>query len=410
MLKKVNVEHLRLGMYIHELCGSWMEHPFWRAKFDLDDADDLRRIVDSGIKEVWIDTAKGIDVEAGETPEQVAATVKEILENAAIREALPEQVSMAAEAQRAARICASAKLAVASMFEEARMGKAIDAEAVNTLVNEISSSVMRNPNTLISLARLKSADDYTYLHSVAVCALMVSLARQLNLSESDTREAAMGGLLHDLGKAFTPLEVLNKPGKLTDEEFLIMKAHPEDGHRVLVESMDVGEIPRDVCLHHHEKVDGSGYPHHLPREQISLFAKMGAVCDVYDAVTSNRPYRAGWDPAESICKMTEWSSNHFDRQIFFAFVKGIGIYPIGSLIRLSSGMLGVVLEQSTNSLLTPRVKVFFSSKTRSYIEPEIVDLSRPGCKLKIVDREDAAKWDIKNLDDYWLATLLPAAG
>jgi putative nucleotidyltransferase with HDIG domain len=405
MLKRIKVSHLRLGMHIHELCGSWMEHPFWRTKFHLDNADDLRRIVTSGIKEVWIDTAKGLDVETGESPEQVAAAVKEILEKTAIRDALPEQVPMAEEAKRAAKICASAKQAVVSMFEEARMGKAIDAKAVNTLVDDISSSVMRNPNTLISLARLKSVDDYTYMHSVAVCALMIALARQLNLSESDTRDAGMGGLLHDLGKAFTPLEVLNKPGKLTDEEFRIMKAHPEDGHRVLVECQDVGEVPRDICLHHHEKVDGSGYPHRLAGDKISLFAKMGAVCDVYDAVTSNRPYRAGWDPAEAIGKMTEWSSNHFDQQIFFAFVKSVGIYPIGSLIRLSSGMLGVILEQSANSLLAPLVKVFFSAKTRSYVKPEIVDLSRPGCKLKIVDREDAAKWDIKNIDDYWLPML-----
>lgn len=405
MLKRINVIHLRLNMHIHELCGSWMEHPFWRTNFLLDNPDDIRRIVDSGIKEVWIDTVKGIDVEAGETMEEVAALVEEILEQTVIRDELPRQVSMAKEAKRAAKICASAKLAVVSMFEETRMGKAIDAEAVSSLVGEISSSVMRNPSTLISLARLKSVDDYTYLHSVAVCALMIALARQLKLSEKETHEAGMGGLLHDLGKAFTPHEILNKPGKLTDEEFLVMKAHPVDGHRVLVENMDIGEVPREVCLHHHEKVDGSGYPHHLPREQISLFARMGAVCDVYDAITSNRPYRNGWEPSEAIAKMTEWSTHHFDQQIFFAFVKSVGIYPIGSLVRLSSGALGVVIEQTANSLLTPRVKVFFSSKSRAYIAPEIVDLSRPGCKLKIVDREDAAKWGIKNLDDYWLATL-----
>jgi putative nucleotidyltransferase with HDIG domain len=288
------------------------------------------------------------------------------------------------------------------MFQEVRMGKAISAEAAGELVDEISSSVMRNPGALISLARLKTADDYTYMHSVAVCALMVALARQLGLDEKQTKEAGMSGLLHDLGKALMPMEVLNKPGKLTDEEFAIIKGHPVEGHRLLVEGGSASEITLDVCLHHHEKVDGNGYPDRLKGDAISLFAKMGAVCDVYDAITSNRPYKDGWDPAESIRKMTEWSQGHFDQRIFQAFVKSIGIYPTGSLVRLSSGRLGVVIEQSEKSLLAPRVKVFFSTKSQAYIPPEMIDLSRPGVSEKIAGREDAAKWGIKNVDQFWV--------
>ena len=169
------------------------------------------------------------------------------------------------------------------------MGKAIEAEAAAPLVEEISNSVMRNPGALISLARLKTADDYTFMHSVAVCALMIALARQLGLDEQQTRDAGMAGLLHDLGKAMIPMEILNKPGKLTDEEFALVKTHPEEGHKLLLAGIGISEMTRDVCLHHHEKVDGSGYPKRLNSETMSLFAKMGAVCDVYDAVTSNRP-------------------------------------------------------------------------------------------------------------------------
>ena len=294
MLKKIDVEHLRLGMHIHELCGSWMEHPFWRTKFVVTDPNDIRLIADSGIKEVWIDDEKGLDVSVSSaSKEQVEAGVDEALMNAAVtgtpqQSAPPKLVAMAEEVQRAAKICANAKGAVVSMFNEVRMGKAISGEAAGELVDEISSSVMRNPGALISLARLKTADDYTYMHSVAVCALMVALARKLDLDEKQTRDAGMSGLLHDLGKAMMPMEVLNKPGKLTDEEFRIIKSHPEEGHRMLVEGGSVGAVPLDVCLHHHEKVDGSGYPHRLKDAQISMFAKMGAVCDVYDAITSNR--------------------------------------------------------------------------------------------------------------------------
>jgi HD-GYP domain-containing protein (c-di-GMP phosphodiesterase class II) len=407
MLKKIGVEHLRIGMHIHELCGSWMEHPFWRTKFIVTDPKDIRDIIDSGIKEVWIDVEKGVDVPAAESKEAVEAKVDEALMHAAItgtpQQSAPPRIAMAEEVKRAAKICANAKGAVVSMFHEVRMGKAISSEAAGELVDEISSSVMRNPGALISLARLKTADDYTYMHSVAVCALMVALARTLNLDDKQTRDAGMSGLLHDLGKAMMPMEVLNKPGKLTDEEFAIIKSHPVEGHRLLVEGGTVSGVPLDVCLHHHEKIDGSGYPHRLKDENISMFAKMGAVCDVYDAITSNRPYKAGWDPAESIRKMTEWCTGHFDTRIFQAFVKSIGIYPVGSLVRLSSGRLAVVTEQSDDSLLTPSIKVFFSTKSMTYIQPEMLDLARPGVSEKIVAREDAEKWGIKNLDKLWMA-------
>jgi putative nucleotidyltransferase with HDIG domain len=402
MLKKISVEHLKVGMHLHELCGSWMEHPFWRTKFTLTDEDDVRKVLESGITEVWINVAKGDDVQPSMTLQQVEEKVDAALQEPAAAPPPPRQVPMAEEVQRAAKICATAKNAVVSMFQEVRMGKAISAEAAGELVDEISSSVMRNPGALISLARLKTADDYTYMHSVAVCALMVALARQLGLDEKQTKEAGMSGLLHDLGKALMPMEVLNKPGKLTDEEFAIIKGHPVEGHRLLVEGGSASEITLDVCLHHHEKVDGNGYPDRLKGDAISLFAKMGAVCDVYDAITSNRPYKDGWDPAESIRKMTEWSQGHFDQRIFQAFVKSIGIYPTGSLVRLSSGRLGVVIEQSEKSLLAPRVKVFFSTKSQAYIPPEMIDLSRPGVSEKIAGREDAAKWGIKNVDQFWV--------
>lgn len=407
MLKKIQVADLRLGMHIHEFCGSWMEHPFWRSNFVVDDPEDIRRVRESGIHELWIDVAKGVDVAASQAAvsvEEAEQAVSDTLIAAATGgDEPPAPVSMTEELKRAARVCAKSRQAVVSMFQEARMGKAISADAAGEMVEEISSSVLRNPGALISLARLKDADDYTYMHSVAVCALMVALGRQLGFGESETREAGMAGLLHDLGKALTPNEVLNKPGKLTDAEFAIMKQHPVDGHRMLAEANSVSAITLDVCLHHHEKMDGTGYPDRLPGDKITLFARMGAVCDVYDAITSNRPYKAGWDPAESIRKMAEWCKGHFDERIFQAFVRSVGIYPIGSFVRLESGRLGVVLEQTEKSLLTPVVKVFFSAKSQTYIPPQVIDLGKPASADRIISREDPAKWGIKDVNRYWAA-------
>jgi HD-GYP domain-containing protein (c-di-GMP phosphodiesterase class II) len=406
MLKKITVDQLIVGMHLKEFCGSWMDHPFWRSGFVITDAKDLVTIRASAIKEVWIDCSKGLDVPAGvpsvseaETEEAVDAEIQQVV--AEHRDVLPVSAQM--ELARAAKICNQSRAAVLSMFEEARMGKTVDSTGAKQLVQEIADSVSRNPGALISLARLKTADDYTYMHSVAVCAMMIALAKQLGLSEEQTRSAGIAGLMHDLGKAAMPMHVLNKPGKLTDAEFAIIKTHPEEGYRLLQGGTGVDPIVMDVCLHHHEKIDGSGYPKGLKGDDISLFAKMGAICDVYDAITSNRPYKSGWDPAESLRKMAEWAKGHFDAKVFQAFVKSLGIYPIGSLVRLSSGRLGVVVDQTSKSLTTPCVKVFYSTKSQMRVLPEVVDLSRPGCPEKIVSREDPAKWKFADLDALWSA-------
>jgi putative nucleotidyltransferase with HDIG domain len=399
--KRIHVEQLRIGMYVHELCGSWMDHPFWRKGFLLDNPKDLQIILSTGIKEAWIDTSKGLDVEGGVDEETIEVEVDATLIKADPAGKREQRIDTAQEAARAVMVCAKSRQAVTSMFNEARMGKALDAEDALPIVEEISASVLRNPGALIGLARLKNKDDYTYMHSVAVCALMVALARRLGLEDEQVRQAGMAGLLHDVGKMMIPLEILNKPGKLTDAEFELVKSHPVEGHKMLLEGSGISDIALDVCLHHHEKVDGKGYPDRLTDEQISLYARMGAVCDVYDAITSDRPYKKGWESAESIRKMAEWSQGNYDPVIFQAFVKSIGIYPVGSLVRLESNRLGVVIEQTEKSLLMPKVKVFFSIKSNGRIVPEILDLSRPGCKDKIVSNESPEKWDIPDISELW---------
>lgn len=412
--KWIDISEVELGMFIIQLGGAVMDHPFWRSRFVLAQEEDLRLLQVSGVNRVCIDVSKGGDIGAQSTPvvsppnAPMTATKSDTEMGAAIAPAVIEArgdggsayVPIKQELRRAVRICAQSKEAVTAMFQEARMGKAVDAEAMHPLVEEISNSVMRNPGALISLARLKTKDDYTYLHSVAVCALMVALARQINLSEDQVRQAGMGGLVHDVGKALVSNAILNKPGKLTDAEFVSIKEHPALGHRLLLEGRGASPEMLDVCLHHHEKIDGSGYPEKLVDAQISQLAKMGAVCDVYDAISSNRPYKSGWDPSESLRRMAEWKG-HFDNKIFQAFVKSLGIYPIGSLVRLESGRLAVVVEQHSQSLLVPKVKVFFSTKLRAHITQEVVDLSHPKCQDKIVARESAEKWGLINLESLW---------
>lgn len=407
MIKKIAVSQLRVGMHVCRLDGSWIDHPFWRSKFTIRSDKELSEILACNITEAWIDTGRGVDVPATDATAAEPDPMPAAAPAGQPQEPQPQKpATFDSELRQAVRICRRARDTVSTLFGEARLGQAVSAEAVQSTVAEIAASVDRNAGALISLARLKTADDYTYMHSVAVCALMIALARQLGLDDTTTRLAGVAGLLHDIGKIAIPDAILNKPGRLTGEEFEVVKRHPAEGWRLLANSAVAPEV-LDVVRHHHEKMDGTGYPDALDGSQISLLARMGAVCDVYDAITSNRAYKAGWDPAESISRMAEWADGHFDLPIFRSFVKCVGIYPVGSLVRLKSGRLAVVIEQNARSLLTPRVKVFYSTCAHARIVPEIVDLAQAGCQEKIEDREDPEKWGFHNLHE--LLPLSPGA-
>lgn len=391
-------------MYVHEFCGAWIDLPFWRKRFTLNDAQSLEAARGCSVTHCWIDTAKGLDVMAPEPAPTAAAHVAAPpprAEPPTDPPAAPPSVSLQDELKRSVALLAESRQAVVAMFGQARMGLAVDAKACLPLVESISTSVLRHNGAMVSLARLKRHDDYTYMHSVAVCALMIALGRQLGFDGDALRALGMAGLLHDLGKAVMPADVLNKPGKLTDDEFRLIQRHSERGHELLLQAGEASEVVLDVCLHHHEKTDGSGYPHRLAGDAISLPARMGAVCDVYDAITSDRPYKRGWDPAEALARMAEWRRGHFDETVFQAFIKGLGIYPTGSLVRMKSGRLAVVVERNAASLTAPIVKVFFSTRSQMQITPELIDLSRPGCADRITGRESNRDWKFTRLDELW---------
>jgi len=389
MLKIVPTKQVRLGMFIHELQGPWLEHPFWKSAFILNDPSDLKKLQASAVSAVVIDTSKGLDVYGVEVPTET--TTSSIIKTKA-------KLSFARlERERARQVIAKSKLTVTTMFDEVRMGKAVCAATALQVVDDIAVALAHNAGALISLVRLKHKDDYTYMHSLAVCVLMQVLAKQIGLPNDKIRQVGLAGLLHDIGKTGIDKEVLNKPGALTEGELTLVKLHPERGHALLLEANITDEVVLEVCLHHHEKTNGLGYPHQLKADDISVFAKMGAVCDVYDAITSDRPYKKGWQPGFALQQMAQWEG-HFDDRVFRAFVKSVGIYPVSSVVALSSGRVAVVVEQSAQSLLKPVVKVFFSTLSNSSLPVQVVHLATESdAVVGHVQPEDYPMHDIEQI-------------
>jgi len=410
MLKKIRVDQVRLGMHLHALEGAWMDHPFWKTRFVIRDEEQLRKLQDSVVQEVWIDADKGLDVaeEAAAAPAparvQAAAPAPATRPTPSATPVPPPSRSFAEELRTASVLCNKGRAQMQQVFSQVRLGRAVDADACLPLVQEISDSVIRNPGAIVSLLRLKTQDDYSYMHSVAVCALMVALGRELGFDQEQCRTAGTAGLLHDVGKALMPLDILNKPGKLTDEEFDVMRSHPARGFELLQEAHGTSADAMDVCLHHHERVDGTGYPHRLPVDKLSTLVRMGSICDVYDAITSDRPYKKGWDPAESIGQMASWKGQ-FDPAIFATFVKSVGIYPTGSLVRLQSDRLAVVIEQNASALTAPVVRVFYSLKSQMPVALQRLDLSG-GTSDRIAGRESPEKWKFGFLNELWAGDIV----
>ncbi len=388
MLQRIAPGQVKLGMFIHDLEGSWMTHPFWRTRFLLERPADLALLRASEVAAVVIDLSRGI----GPDRVEVAPPPPAPPPDPAWAQDRPPGV-LKAEREQARRAIARAHAAVHQIYGDAGNGHPVDGRAVAPIVDEIADSVARNPAMFLDMARLKSKDEYTYLHSVSVCALMVNLAREIGLDDDRVRAMGLAGLLHDVGKTSVPLQILNKPGRLSDDEFALIKRHPEQGHKLLQGGAGINQEALDVALMHHEKMDGSGYPFGLKGEAISLAARMGAICDVYDALTSDRAYKDRWTPLKAVTEMHSWAG-HFDPKLLFAFFRSVGVAPTGFLVRLASGRLGVALPEGMQGRRS-KIRAFYSTETRRPVPLE--DVFR-GLGDRALGPENPADWGFTNWD------------
>nr|WP_314621661.1 HD-GYP domain-containing protein [uncultured Noviherbaspirillum sp.] len=397
MIKKIQSHQLRIGMYVHALSQNWAAHPFLRNRFRITSSGEIQKIIEAGITELDIDTVKGLNAVEGTVCEPVIPVPvhKEATAVKAVSAIAAGAVPFTEEVVRARLLKDQALHLVRDMMQDARLGKIIALERAQPMVQEMVASITRNASALLALRQIKDKDEYTFLHSVNVCALLAAFCHSQGMRPQLTYQAALGGLVHDIGKSLIPDTILNKPGRLTEAEFDVIKRHPQDGHAILSAIPGIGPTPLEITLRHHERLDGNGYPDGLRGDAVSELAQMAAIVDVYDAITAERCYHKAMSPANALGKLHEWSTTQYSRRLVQAFIRCIGIYPSGSLVLLQSGRLGVVTQQHQENLLTPTVNVFFSTRSNTYIPPQTVDLSKSSGISKgdkILRAESLERW------------------
>lgn len=403
MKHRIDPTDVVLGMYVSGFGGSWFDHPFWRVKFVLRTPEQLARVRQSDVPYVEIDDEFGRGPAArplsAERDRPSRAPVPRSTRGSGsgrnfARAPAPATPS-GSERQRARALVSRSLKVVKTACEDVRLGRAVRLKDMNAVVHDVIETVERSPRALLEVLRLKRKDEYTYLHSVAVCTLMINAAVHLGKGAAETREYGLGGLLHDLGKMGTPDEILNKKGRLTDGEYAAVQGHPEFGYRVLAQSEGMPQVALDVCRHHHEKIDGSGYPFGLTGDAISEVARLGAICDVYDALTSERAYKSALPPLEALAEMWSWQG-HFDRDLLFKFMQSVGFFPPGMLVRLRSNLLAFVREPKVRKPGT-RVLAFYAMRENRPIAPQEILIKEDLANDSIVAYSNLAAWDPADL-------------
>lgn len=308
----------------------------------------------------------------GEQPEVPAGGT--VVSRKPAAEAKNDDVDFYEELKDARNVRNEAEGIVRQFLKSARSGEDIDTQQVNRTVEKMVDSIFRNQDALTSLARLKSFDDYTFAHCVNVCILSVAIGRHTGLAKEALQDLGVGAILHDVGKVLVPENILKKPGALTDNEFQVMRTHAELGAEVLRSTKEISDESRYVASQHHEKYDGTGYPKKIGKDDIHLYARIGAVADVYDAMTSNRVYQHGMLPEEALKKMYLMREKNFDPEFVERLIRCLGIYPIGTLVELNTGETAIVRMANHTHPLQPVVLMVFDKDKKPFHSPFEIDL------------------------------------
>lgn len=383
---KVLSENLKLGMYISELDHPWIESPFLFQGFQLKNNEEIQQ-VQSTCSYVYVDTEK-TPIELTHKLQTYSSTIQkpvqkkkhnptkiDFTDTVTLKKSKFDKNSFTENLIAARKSRDKTREYIDLVLSEAKMGKVVDTKQAKQLVAELANNIVENIDASMWLTQLKKRDEYTAIHSLNVCVLSLTFGRALDLSIEDLNELGLGALLHDIGKMQVPLEILNKPGKLTDEEFAIMKTHPQKGYELLLNDKNISSEALAIVKSHHERLSGSGYPDNLPENQITYFTKVVSITDVYDAITSDRVYHDGMTPHEAIQRLYEWMPNNYDQKLMEKFIRMLGIYPIGSVVELKTGHIGLVVKLNEEQRLKPVVMLIMNRNKEFYPRRKLINLA-----------------------------------
>lgn len=379
MKKHIRIDELTLGMVVDKLDRSWLSTPFFCHRMTITSTKQIAQLKACGVQTLTV------RVEAEEVPEEAPTpstpedkpidSTNELPDP--VPSSTPTYVPFEEELPAAKQVYQAAKTIVQNAMQDVRLGRALNVDAVQTVISDMTESVFRNPDALPSLSRLKRFDEYTFYHSVNTALLAMSLGRSLGFDRSMIHLAGVGTLLHDIGKMKVPLELLNKPGRFEPHEMEIVKQHVLRGVEVLSCTTGLGDTYIQPALEHHERVNGDGYPHRRAHQDISQVGLITAIVDIYDAMTSDRVYHKG-KPAHEVLQLLYRLSleGHLDPTLVQRFIQVVGVYPVGSVVVLNTGETGIVKRINHNAPLAPVILFVKGAGNTLLSHPQEEDLSQ----------------------------------
>ncbi len=387
----INIEELVPGMYIDEIvCGMRERNRLGETKnFIIETQNEISLIAKEGIKTLYIDPDKSRkyndEVDDARSKAELTRLKSEIA---------PEPKSLEDELYEARTILRKVSAALANVIDDVRSGEKIQTEPLKPLLEEIFNSVSANKDAIVTICRKKSKDGYALEHAVSHSALMMAFGLTMGMDRGVLLDLGLGSLFIDIGNTRIPNSILKKPGKLNPEELEIVKKHTLFGAEIMIDSGSFPEKAISIVMEHHERYDGTGYPYQLTGDEISIAGQMASIADVYDASISIRPYGVVGDPCQVIRNLYQGAGKLFHMDMVQKFIKTIGIYPVGTLVRLESDKLGIVIKQTKN-LTQPIVRIVYDLRHNCYLPPKDTDLSRvSGRGDKVVEAESPEKWKI----------------
>ncbi len=357
MKKSIPVDDLKFGMYVAELDRPWTDTPFIFQGFVLQ-TDEQLEILKKFCKSVTVDS------ERSQLPEAAAPPTR----------GHTPQVDVENEVARAKAAYKQAQNTVREVITAVRANRMLDASSVEQAVRSMTDSVLRNPDALMLFSRLREKDDYTHSHALDVAVYMTSFGRFLQLPAEKITLLGYLGLMQDIGKLRVPDEILAKRDRLSPPELEQARKHVEHSVAILRDTSGLPPELSGLAALHHERPDGSGYPKGL--KDIGMLGAIAAIADTFDALTTRRPYAEAVSPSTALSMLYKWRGASFDAALVEQFIRCIGIFPLGSVVELNSGEVGIVIAQSTEKRLQPRVMVIRDAAGNPLRPQKLLDLSR----------------------------------